>query len=253
MKNRNVSLSDKERSVILGSLLGDGSLKLHKKYRNARFSFRHSIRQKDYFYWKTEQLKRISGKVSIFVQENDGPFGKNRKLRYQSRALPSLTELYELTHKKGKFTIRRKWLNKMTPLSLAIWWFDDGSLITNTRKGVFCTDGFNEKSVKVLARYLDVIWNINSKVAPVGKKRGGNQDKYFRLWIRSNSELKKFLRIVLPHVPTKSMLYKVLILYKDIQLQQRWISEIENLSKFSREEIEEVARERKSKLKFFRE
>ena len=39
----------KEQAIILGSLLGDGSLKIHSGYKNARFSFRHSYKQQEYF------------------------------------------------------------------------------------------------------------------------------------------------------------------------------------------------------------
>jgi hypothetical protein len=46
-KNQYLFLSCKTKDILLGSLLGDGSLKLYNQ--NARFSFRHTINQKDYF------------------------------------------------------------------------------------------------------------------------------------------------------------------------------------------------------------
>ena len=45
-----VPLSDSVKSIILGSLLGDGSLRIDKGYKNARFIVRHSWIQKEYFY-----------------------------------------------------------------------------------------------------------------------------------------------------------------------------------------------------------
>jgi predicted house-cleaning noncanonical NTP pyrophosphatase (MazG superfamily) len=244
-----VSLSDRTCALILGSLLGDGSLQIHNGYVNARFSFRHSITQQDYFAWKVAQLKEISGPVPVFPQAADG-FSKVSKLHYQSMALPALTELHSLTRHHGHFRIERRWLNRMTELSLAVWWLDDGSLISNTRKGVFCTDGFDEESVKRLARYLEVVWHITTHVGTVGRKRNGRQDQYFRLWLRSTEELKKLLRIIAPHVP-QSMLYKVLVLYKDPILQQRWISELASLTSFSEAELEAIVSVRKSELAAF--
>lgn len=109
----------------------------------------------------------------------------------------------------------------------------DGSLIGyGGRKGVFCTDGFDEASIRLLARYLQVVWGIRCIVAPVGRKRDGKQEKYWRIWIGSQEELKKFLRIILPHIPVRSMLSKTILLYKDSQFQQRWISEVIRLSRF---------------------
>src|SRR3989338_428265 len=122
-------LSDQARAVILGTLLGDGSLKVQSKYSNANLQIRHSEMQKDYLLWKAETLKEIAGDKSVSVQKADG-YSKNRKWRFVSRRLPSLTDLHLLTHKKNKLRIRRKWLNQMTPLSLAVWWCDDGSLIS---------------------------------------------------------------------------------------------------------------------------
>jgi hypothetical protein len=251
-KNDEMSLSDQCKEIILGSLLGDGSLKIHKPYKNARFSFRHSCAQEEYFCWKASALEEISSDKNIFPQKKDG-FGTNDKLRYQSRALPMLTDLYELTHKAKQFNIRRKWLNMMSPLSLAIWWLDDGSLVSNSRKGVFCTDGFDKDSLKIIVRYLKIVWGITVHIGAVKEKRAGRQNEHYRLWIRSTEELKKFLRIILPHITIASMLYKVIILYKDTQLQQRWISEVARNTRFSKNVIERAMNEKRKKWKQFRE
>ena len=179
-----VPLSDRARAVILGAILGDGSLKIQNKYTNANLQIRHSETQKEYLLWKAEMLKEIGGDRSISVQKPDG-YSKERKWRFSSMRTPSLTELHRLTHKDNRLRIRRKWLNQMTPLSLAVWWLDDGSLISyGGRKGVFCTDGFDEASVRILARYLEVVWKIRTVVAPVGRKRDGKQEQYWRIWIR---------------------------------------------------------------------
>ncbi len=244
-----MSLSDPVVQIVLGSLLGDGSLKIHRGYANARFSFRHSMAASDYFYWKADRLVEISSDSCRFVQANDGGFSSKEKLRYQSLALPQLTGLFELTSKQGRLSIRRKWLNRLGPLALCVWWLDDGSLVSNTRKGVFCTDGFDQRSVKRLAQYLSIRWSIQTHVAPVGRKRGSTQDQYWRLWIRSTEELKKFLRIILPYVQVESMLYKALILYSDPQLQQRWISEVVGLTNFSEQVVANAILQRKRMLK----
>jgi len=44
-----IPLSYQCKSIILGSLLGNGSLKFYNGSKNARLSFRHSIIQKEYF------------------------------------------------------------------------------------------------------------------------------------------------------------------------------------------------------------
>ena len=235
-------------------LLGDGSLKIHKGYKNARLSFRHSIKQKDWFFWKREQLKNwgLSAGNDVWEQQK-GTDWSNHKLRYQSKATHELTELFILVHKrgeKGNLRIWRKWLNQMDAQSLAIWWCDDGSLVSNTRQGVFCTDGFALRDVEVLSKYLKKVWEISTTIHSVGLNKKDENPRY-RLWIRSRSELEKFLRIIAPHIKVFSMLYKITFLYKDSQLQQRWISELVRLTSFTQSEIEQVVNERKNSLKAF--
>ncbi len=251
-KHANVPLSDRVRDIILGMLLGDGSLKKQKGYANAYLQFRHSETQEEYFLWKASALQEIAREKSVARQKPDG-YSKNEKLRFASKSLPALTELHELTHRSNHLRIRRKWLNQMTPLSLAVWWCDDGSLIgEGGRRGVFCTDGFDKDSVTTIAQYLHKVWNIRVVVAPVGRKRDGEQEQYWRIWIRSQEELKKFLRIILPYLPVRSMLHKVLLLYKDSQLQQRWISEVIALSPFSEADVQLAYEQKRARWTKFR-
>lgn len=250
-----IPLSDQCLSVILGSLLGDGSLAMNKGYVNARFSFRHSVKQKNYFLWKTELLKEISSTRCIWYQDliSDPNSWGGDKYRYQSRACTQLTDLYKLTTKKGKRVVRRKWLNLMTPLSLAIWWLDDGSLTSHCRKGVLCTDGFSLEENKILQQYLSVVWGIKTSLGKTSTSHRGNSPRYYRLYFRSTEQLQKFLSIILPFIKVEDMLYKVLVLYKDSELQERWISKILDSTNFSRDVVIQQIEKRKAKLLDYRE
>jgi hypothetical protein len=238
------SLSCRCKEIILGSVLGDGSLKISKGYKNARFSFRHSENAGNYFYWKVRELKEISSEKCVWKQEK-------AMLRYQSRATEELTQIYELIHRHHKFRIRRKWLNKLTPLSLCVWWLDDGSLVANCRQGVICTDSFSYEELLVVVKYFRKVWNLHPRIGKVAKS--GPRSEQYRLWFRSREELKKLLRIILPHVPVSDMLYKGMILYKDSQLQERWISEICRLSQFEEDEVRYLLQERKKAIAYYRE
>lgn len=243
------SLSDRCKAIILGSVLGDGSLKLHKPYRNARFSFRHSKNYQEYFFWKVGELKEISASKDVWEQSGPDGWGGD-KLRYQSAALESLTELYHLTHPHGRFRIRRKWLNQLTPLSLCVWWLDDGSLL-NGRQGVLCTDEVPHEQLHLIVRYFRKVWDVHWRIGRVSQT--GPRAQQHRLWLRSREELTKFLRIILPHVPVPSMLKKVMLLYKDPDLQQRWISEVCKATGFTEDTVKKAVDEQKAKLACFRE
>jgi len=241
-------LSEKTQAIIYGGLLGDGSLAVSRGYKNARYQFRHSIKQKEYFLWKAGELKEICGSKCIWRQgtevQKDG-WG-SIKLRFGSKALPELTDITLVVGKGNQKTIRRRWLNRLTPLSLLVWWCDDGSLVSNTKHGVFCTDNFSEKEVNILKQYLNTVWKIKTSKFKVSGR------EHYRLAVRSRKDLKKFLRIILPYLRVESMLYKFLLLYRDPNLQQRWISEMAKLSIFSEETIKKTVSQRKETLKHFR-
>jgi hypothetical protein len=241
-------LSDRCKEMVLGSILGDGSLKIHSRYRNARFSFRHSTVNQEYFHWKVVELKEISSEKDVWEQKGPDGWG-NHKLRYQSAALESLTELYQLTHPHGRYRIRRKWLNLLTPLSLCVWWLDDGSLL-NGKQGVFCTDEVPLEEQLILVRYLRVVWGLNPRIGRVSST--GPRSNQHRIWLRTQEDLIKFLRIILPHVRVQPMLKKVLLLYNDPDLQQRWISEVSEKTSFSLEVVQGCVQEQKAKLARFR-
>lgn len=241
---RTSSLSCRCEEIILGSVLGDGSLKIPERYVNARFSFRHSEKASAYFYWKVKELKEISTEKCTWRQ-------KNAMLRYQSQAREELTHIYELVHRHHKFRIRRKWLNRLTPLSLCVWWLDDGSLVANCRQGVICTDSFSYEELLLVVQYFRKVWGLHPRIGKVAKT--GPRSEQYRLWFRSREELKKWLKIILPYIPVSDMLYKVLILYKDPQLQQRWISEVCQLSKFKESEVLGQVMARKQTMAYYRE
>ena len=83
-------LSKNVRDIILGSLLGDGSLAINPKYKSPRFSFRHSTKQKEYFFWKVEMLKEISGESCYWLQGSEKSQMVSERLNTVFKARPCL-------------------------------------------------------------------------------------------------------------------------------------------------------------------
>ena len=89
----------------------------------------------------------------------------------------------------------------------------------------FCTDSFSKKENQLLQRYLSKVWDIEVTLGTLQRFYNGKSKQYFRLYLNTN-ELKKFFRIIMNQISIPSMIYKYCILYKDAELQQRWISEM---------------------------
>lgn len=202
---------------------------------DARLLFRINEVDKEYFLWKAAALKEISSANSVHL-------GASSKFLFQSRAVDSLTKIHAVTHSGDELLIRRRWLSHMTPQSLAVWWCDAGSLVSSGRKGEICTDPFSEDRVLVLSRYLEDEWKVH---AHVGQIKSSNKDPMFlyRLSFRTD-ELKKFLRIILPHIPVASMLRKCVVVSSS---QDSWISEMKAaVPQFSTYIDEELLKKRSS-------
>ena len=120
MDNTVGSLTQYQRSIIIGSLLGDGYARTIPGRKNAFLEINHSITQKKYVDWKYSVLKSISGSPPKARKGN----GKRIAYRFYTRQHPELTQLAHLFYKDGKKVIPRILIDSV---SLAIWYMDDGS------------------------------------------------------------------------------------------------------------------------------
>lgn len=229
-----IQLPQQVKMVLLGSLLGDGAIGIQKNSKNARFQMRHSSMQKEWFDWKSGVLASIGSANAIHFSKPDG-FQRNRplahppgepwgKYHFQSLALKELTELYEIIRKGNKKNVQRSWLNHLNAQALMVWWFDDGGLQQKLKKGMISTHGFSKKEVNVISKYFKKVWELDNIVSKVQKN-----GVYYNGIRLNTTNLKKLLRIIAPHVPVKSMVYKLCIGYVEREQQQRWISELEAL------------------------
>jgi LAGLIDADG DNA endonuclease family. len=109
-------LTSTQRTMILGSMLGDGGLT-----ENNYFYESHSIRQSQYFHKKHEILKPFSGKTY--------PVDDGTGLRFKTAQHPVFKEFYTLFYKKDSSVkqipisyLRDNWHDHI----LVYWFLDDG-------------------------------------------------------------------------------------------------------------------------------
>lgn len=213
------SLSQDELSVILGGLLGDSSY--YKRDNVVTFS--HSIKQKEYLEWKHDKLSNISNPIRQRVIGKSIITGEDWiNINFTTRRKPGLEEDYKsirnlIFDSNGIKHVNRKWLNMLTPLSLAVWWMDDGCLSVRKEKdgrisryGKLCTHGFSLSEQYIMKDYFSKVWNIEVKITP-------EKSKFFLRFTVPN--LKKLFSIIYPYViEIPSMIYKIDMRYNMAKL-----------------------------------
>lgn len=205
-------LSKVAREIVLGCLYGDGCIrkpsgthinpqgKRINYYRHYKFQIRHSPRQREYVWWLYGHLKPLCHSEP---KEYRSYHKKNKKyyscLDIVTRTHSFFTRLRKLYYPEGKKRIRRKILNKFTPLSLAVWFMDDGTS-DKKRRVWLSTNSFSEKEQGIIQRYFLEKWGIDTRVV---KER--NQ---FKISFTTDGS-RKFCDLVKPYI-IPSMRYKLI-------------------------------------------
>ena len=186
-----VDLSEEEYQIILGSFLGDGSAEFDQS--RARYRTNHSLKQKEYVDWLISKLKRLV-RTDPRISKNGG-WGK---LSYSFGTLghPQILEMANELYPKNKKTVTREYLDRLSPLGLAVWWMDDGS-----ESGSLSTHSFSKKENEIIVEYFKEKWDIASKVL-----KDKSKELYF-IRIKHKS-LSDFRNIIKEYIP-ECMLYKI--------------------------------------------
>ncbi len=164
-------------------------------------SFGHSIKQFDYLLWKMKMLFPLVGSFAFKVEKHQCGGKDYKALRawtLSNRYLHHVFNDFYVENDDGRKKIaKQSVLARMTPISIAVWYMDDGFL-HRKHSILLATNGFDEKSIVNIERYLINAFNLHPK------REIGNTTS-----LRLNVEdAKRFLEIVKPHIPA-CMVYKI--------------------------------------------
>jgi hypothetical protein len=140
---------------------------------NARLRFEHSLNQEDYLLWKYNSLKNIFQKSSIVRINRIHPI-TNREYQYircQSRTLPELKNVKDIFYKSGKKIVPADLYKYLAePISLAVWFMDDGYYYRRDKCGYLYLGNVSEKEAKICSDTLKKNFDLGTKV--LKKKKG---------------------------------------------------------------------------------
>ncbi|MDJ0498887.1 MAG: hypothetical protein QNJ89_13720, partial [Acidimicrobiia bacterium] len=199
-------LSAFQIEVILGALMGDGNLSPSQGAYGARFRMGHGAKQAEYMEWKT----------SLFQNLEPSRTSNDRGAQFLDLTpLPELVSIREALYWPAGKTLNHDYLKRLTPLSLAIWYMDDGHLSIRSKDSEsleargrieICIKSFEPSSRKRLADYLRDTWGVDVVLSV----RGRNNVPYLRM---NADATEAFLELVAPYVHP-SMEYKLLPRYR---------------------------------------
>jgi len=190
MDNTAGSLTQLQKSFIIGTLLGDGYIRQAKGRKNAFLEVNHSITQKEYVEWKYNILKNLT---------RSGPKSRNGNgtriaYRFFTRQHPEFTKIMDLFYKDRKKCIPNL---KLDPMMVAVWFMDDGSRC-NKENVYLNTQQFSKEDQ----------YKLLESLKEIGLEGTLNKDKeYYRIRFKTSSIPKLFGIIKEFIIP--SMKYKI--------------------------------------------
>jgi recombination protein RecA len=165
-------LSDFQWQVLLGGLMGDGALSASRSGHAARFRWGHAAKQAEYGDWKASLFGNL--RVSRSTNTKGAVF-------HDVQPLPELADLRRAVYVDGMKALSDDYLKRLTPLSLAVWYMDDGSF-TQRAKGLqartadgsgrseICVQAFDRTSRERLREHLADTWGIEARLTERGAR-----------------------------------------------------------------------------------
>lgn len=147
---RVIGLTKRQREILAGLLLGDGCLELNGKH--VRLKIDHSEKQKEYVFWLFNEFFNLVNSKPYFLRALDKRSGKvSNHWRFSTKSVEVFDSWWKKFYVNGKKIIPfdLKSLVK-SPLSLAVWYMDDGFRRKDCKGAYFCTSAYTVSEHKIL-------------------------------------------------------------------------------------------------------
>ena len=191
MDNTVERLNQFQKSVIIGTVLGDGYLRIVPGRQDAFLEINHTIKQCEYVMWKYNVLEGIRAGAPKERNRNGG----RKAIRFYTRQSPELTKIHFDFYQNGEKVIPRDL--KLDPLALAVWFMDDGSRCRES--DVYLnTQQFTDENQEILLKVL----------LGLGLEARLNGDKEYKRIRFLKTSVPKLFSIIEPHI-IPSMMYKI--------------------------------------------
>lgn len=192
---KDLELSSIQRDVLIGTVLGDGSLKISRSGKAAQLQICHSFSSKEYVYWKQQIFKNW-----VFAEPRYHQI--NNSLIFRTVSHPLIFEYMQAFYKEKIKIIPQNISDILkSPLSLAVWFMDDGNGYLASYAFRISTYAFGFEGNLLLKECLSKNFGIQVNLR--------KDSKGYQLYIpTSDGSALKFKKLIEPHIIPK-MKYKI--------------------------------------------
>jgi hypothetical protein len=189
------SLSMEQEEVLIGGLLGDTYLYSYENHKNAGISIARSIKDYDYLEWQYNLYIDFCSKgIRKFFSSFRGKGKKTEQCSFRTRVSNLFTPFRKKWYPSGIKIVPKDLI--LTPLIVAIWFCDDGSITYSGKKSrrvAFYTDGFTKNEVEFLANLLSDTLGIKIKIT---RKKNAKINYGYYLYTCNKKDIKKFVNYI---------------------------------------------------------
>lgn len=194
--NKLVEMSQYQKEVLIGTMLGDSSFFMHQNAANPSVSCSHCVKQKDYCLHKTEIFKSLGAKVKYEKRKTpdkrNGKFYEDYKMYIPAN--PAFLQLYENFYINKKKRIPKNVLKDFSEVSLAFLFMDDGYKDGTSYQ--LATNCFTFEDLNMFKRFLFIKFGLETTIYKTHIMR-----------IKAGSR-QRFEELVTPHI-IECMQYKL--------------------------------------------
>lgn len=194
-----MGLTNRQEQILIGTILGDGHLELNGN--NVRLRIDHSPEQKDYLFWKHSELKDLCPSKPRVVRNWHSKREKvYERWHFSTLSLPVLNKFRETFYPSKKKIIPANIEQILKdPLSLAVWFMDDGYKRNDCNAFRLNTDCYSFKEQGLLQSCLKENFRIDSSL----HKKGDHWNVYI-----PGHQSERFRQVIDPFI-LSSMRYKL--------------------------------------------
>ena len=170
--NKRLKITNRQKQIIIGKILGDGCLETVNGI-TYRLKIEHSVKQKDYVEWLYAELKNLTTAKPKFKLHKSCKRKNSGKYWFNTTYSPSFRFYGKQFYPQGKKVVPKLIKRWLTPLTLAVWFMDDGSVKSQECRGkILNTHSFDGESLKRLQLALKSNFDIKTTLR---KQKDGTQ------------------------------------------------------------------------------